>query len=114
MHQLFKLRDGDLSYPRPGTVEVYRFVVVAGGSADRQSRTSHSTANLDTNVVELVHRIGTRRIEGEDIEAPQFFNTPIDVSIEIFRPIQYQASCVRGDHLQRPFASGARRGSRGN
>ena len=40
MHQFFKLRDGDLFYPGPGSVEIHGLVVVARGSADRQGRTS--------------------------------------------------------------------------
>jgi hypothetical protein len=99
MHQFFKLRDGDLFYPRPGIVEIHRLVVVARGSADRQGRTSH----LDTEVVEFVHLVGVRRIEGESVEAPLLFDAALDVLIQVARRVQHQASCVRRDHLQCHF-----------
>ena len=100
MHQLFKLRDCDLFYPRPWIVEIYRLVVVARGSADRQGGTSHRATNLDTEVVVFVHLVGVRGIEGEGVEAPHLSDTALDVSVEVARRVQHQASCVRRDHLQ--------------
>ena len=99
MHQFFKLRDGDLFYPRPGIVEIHGLVVVARGSADRQGRTSH----LDTKVVVFVHPVGVRGIEGESVEAPLLFDAALNVSIQVARRVQHQASCVRRDHLQCHF-----------
>lgn len=78
MHQFFKLRDGDLVYPRPGIVEIHRLVVIARGSANRQGWTSH----LDTKVVEFVHLGGMRWIERESVEASRLRDTTFDVLIQ--------------------------------
>ncbi len=96
MHQFFKLRDGDLFYPRPGIVEIHWLVVVARGRADRQGRTIH----LHTEVVEFVHLVGVRGIEGESVEAPLLFDAALDLSIQVARRVEHQASCVGRDHLQ--------------